>query len=176
MIPFYDSTDPAALIPTASFTHVAGYANGRFAWPENQFARFKRFIKIGVFPGQPEQAHDARVLDIERFDAGVSDFPPFARVRHSLGHDDALAYCSLSLVPDLVDAMDADQSTPWGLWVAWWWGRPHPPTAADIAAELRALYGLTLPPGRLRACQWQPGGPFDSSVWYTRDTFSRVGK
>ena len=179
MIPFADSTDPQAIDP-AKFSHVAGYANGKYAWPDHQFDRFKRHFKIAVKPGDPRQARLARCLDIERFDATVSDAAPFARHRAEAGHDDCLFYCSLSVVPALVAALRAARSeffsakrpVTWGLWVAWWWQRPHPPTATEVLAELKTLSGVTLEPGKLRGCQWQPGTDIDRSVWYAADNFS----
>ena len=177
MISFADSTNPAA-IPHA-FTHVAGYANGRFAWSSAEIASFPRHILIGVESGNPGQAKEARVLDVERFDAVPSDFPPFVAERRSAGHNDATAYTSIlgdagfgieALTAALSRAgMSLDSVR---LWVAWWWGRPFPPTAAEVHNEVRILTGLTLPVGTLWACQWQNGTNYDSSVLYGRDDFT----
>jgi hypothetical protein len=170
MFAFADSTSPEAIDP-AKFSHVAGYANGKYAWPDHQFTRFKRHFKIAVHPGDPTQARLARCLDIERFDATVSDAAPFARHRASAGHSDCLFYCSLSVVPALVSALHSTEAE-WGLWAAWWWQKPHAPTADEVLAELKRLSGVTLPPGKLRGCQWQPGSAIDRSVWYAPDNFS----
>ena len=179
MISFADSTNPAA-IPSA-FTHVAAYPNGDFAWPETQLARFPYHVEIGVFSGQPQQAQIARVLDVERFDATPADFPPFVLARRQLGHEDATAYSSIlgdegfgiaQIVAELGAAGILLSSVR--LWVAWWWGRPFPPTAAEVVAEVKALTGITLPPGVLWACQWQNGANYDSSVLYGRDDFTRT--
>ncbi|HXS63717.1 MAG TPA: hypothetical protein VN767_12775 [Streptosporangiaceae bacterium] len=176
MFAFADSTNPEA-IDAAKFSHVAGYANGKYAWSDHQFARFKRHFKIAVKPGDPSQARLARCLDIERFDATVADAAPFALDRAKAGHDDCLFYCSLSVVPALVSALRSAKAEhpdagKWGLWAAWWWQKPHAPTAAEVSAELKRLSGVTLPAGKLRGCQWQPGGAIDRSVWYAPDNFS----
>jgi hypothetical protein len=179
MFAFADSTSPEAIDP-AKFTHVAGYANGKYAWSDHEFGRFKRHFKIAVKPGDSGQARGARCLDIERFDATVADAAPFARERARAGHEDCLFYCSLSVVPALISALrsaenesaDAKHQLTWGLWAAWWWQKPHAPTAEEVLAELKALSGVTLPASKLRGCQWQTGPEIDRSVWYAADNFS----
>lgn len=176
MIEFADSTAPS-LIP-ASFTHVAAYGNGAYAWPGTELHRFPRHVIIAVKPGDPGQAKFARALDVERYDARPADFPPFARERHALGHDDPTAYSSI--VGDqgfglqaLINAMtDAGYKLPWRLWVAWWWGRDFPPAASEVLAEIRALTGIVLPQGVLWACQWRNLPGYDTSVLYGRDDFT----
>lgn len=178
MISFADSTTPSA-IPSA-FTHVAAYPNGAFAWPESQLARFASHVEVGVMPNDPGQAAIARVLDVERFDARPSDFPPFVLRRSQLGHLDATAYTSIlgpegyGLMPVVAELSKAGiLLSSVRLWVAWWWGRPFPPAAAEVLAEIKALTGLSLPVGCLWACQWQNGTRYDSSVLYGRDDFTR---
>jgi len=171
MIQFRDSVSPGS-IPTAT-THVAAYATGRYVWPTEQLDRFERHIKIGVLSRSPSQARIARVLDIERFDASVDDFPPFAEERLDLKHPDPTAYCSIDTIPALLLAIEAARLYTWRLWVAWWWERPLPPTAAEVLAEIRALTGIELPPRVLWACQWQNGVSYDTSVLYGADDFTR---
>lgn len=166
---FADSTTPR-LIP-GSFSHVMAYPNGRYAWPPAQLARFPWHVEIAVRAGQPEQATFARELDIELFDAGVADFRPFAGERHALGHDDATAYCSLNLVPALVRSM-AGSRLPWRLHAAWWWGQDVPPTRDQVLRELLGVFGVSLPPNRLWACQFMRGPNFDTSVLYGADDFT----
>jgi len=186
MFKFADSIHPDH-ISSFEFDHVAAYANGFWKWTPEQLARFPRHILIGVLGGQPEQARIARCLDMERYDAQARrDFAPFVQQRIALGHDDALGYSSiLGDTPDdgikaLIEAMTAADlgAAPWRLWVAWWWGRPFPPTAAEVLAEIKALTDITLPVGRLAGCQWLPGddtsatNDFDTSVWFIRDNFT----
>lgn len=178
MISFADSTTPAA-IPSA-FTHVAGYSDGLFDWSPGELGRFPAHVLIAVRPNDPGQARLARVLDVERYDALPADFPPFVFVRHQIGHEDATCYTSIvgdpgfgirAVVAALTQAGILLESVR--LWVAWYWGRPFPPTAAEVLAEIRALTGLSLPVGTLWACQWQNGTHYDSSVLYGRDDFTR---
>ena len=180
MFAFADSVTPQLINP-AEFSHVAAYANGRFAWSPAQVRRFPRHIMIGVLPGAPVQAQVARCLDMERFDATASDFEPFCQERFDAGHEDALGYTSIlgsspvEGVAAVVAAMH-ESPLPWALWVAWWWGRPFPPTAAEVLAEIKALTGIVLPVGRLAACQWRNAPALDTSVWYGRDTFTMAGQ
>ena len=175
--PFADSITPS-LIPPA-FTHVAAYANGRYAWPEIEIDRFPRHVMIGVEPGNPSQAAVARCLDVERFDARPADFPPFAEERTRLGHEDPTAYTSIlgpegfGLAPLLVAISNAQYKGPVRYWIAWWWGRPFPPTATEVLAEIKTLTNISLPASQLWACQWQNGQNYDSSVLYQRDDFTR---
>lgn len=178
MISFADSVTPQ-LINRAEFSHVAAYVNGRFAWPRQQLARFPYHILISV-TGDPTAARLARVQDDELFDATPEDFPPFMVERHAAGHDDPTSYTSIIGDPGfgIVNVLAAIQSaglfdTAWRLWVAWYWGRPFPPTAAEVLAEIKALTGITLEPGRLWACQWQNTPQLDRSVLYGRDDFAR---
>lgn len=174
MIRFADSINPAA-ISTADFDHVAAYVDGLYTWPDAELRRFPRHIEISVFPGDAQAAAQARVLDIERFDANPADFPLFVKARLAAGHEDATAYCSIDTVPAVIGAMRAAKIHPslWRLWVAWWWGRPMPPTAGEVANEIAALTGVVLPAGLLWACQWQSTTKFDQSVLYQRDDFTK---
>lgn len=175
MINFADSVTPR-LIPQ-TFTHVAAYGNGLYKWSPAQY-EFSKHITIAVKSGDPSQALYARALDVERYDARASDFPPFARERLALGHDDPTVYCSMVADPyfglrAVVNALaDAAYTGPWRLWVAWWWGRDYPPTAAEVLAEIRALTGLRLATGVLWACQWRNGLNYDTSALYGRDDFA----
>lgn len=180
MIQFADSAAPS-LIRYPEFTHVAVYANGMYQWPDDQVARFPAHVRIGVEAGQPAQAEVARVLDVECFDAAPADFPPFVRARHAAGHDDATVYTSILGDPGygiepVIEELTSNglMAASWRLWVAWWWQRPFPPTAAEVLAEIRALTNIVIAPGRLWACQWQNGPAFDTSVLYKRDDFVRL--
>ena len=179
MINFADSTNPAAI--PSQFTHVAAYHDGLYQWPTAQIERFPAHFEIGVLPGMPGQARFCRALDVERFDATPADFPPFVRERRQLGHEDATCYTSILGADGYGILPVAAKLTEAGilletvrLWVAWWWGRPFPPTAAEVLAEIRALTGLRLPVGTLWACQWQNGTHYDTSVLYGRDDFTRT--
>ena len=184
MFPFADSTEPEAINSGTGpvFAHVAAYDNGEYAWPAGSLARFPRHILIGVETGQPRQAIRCRALDMERFDAGADDFPPFVRQRLEEGHRDPLGYTSIlgeddneGLAAVLTALSVLPPDTPWEIWLAWYWGRNFPPAKAEVLAEIHALTGISLPPARLAACQWLPGpiGGYDTSVWYGRDTFTR---
>lgn len=170
--PFYDSTDWTQI--PASARYVAGYLNGRYAWPDTAYLTRSGHFKIGVLSEAPQQAREARCLDIERFDADVYDAAPFIAERSSSGHKDALLYTDLSNVATLLDAIKAggQWSSNWGLWIAWWWGRPNPPTRAQVRAQIEARWNGSLPNRRIKAVQWSNGLHYDSSMWYGTPHFS----
>src|SRR5215472_1228703 len=117
---------------------------------------------------------------MERGDASAVDFPDFCQERFDAGHEDALGYSSIlgNAPGEGIEAIwwrMSGSALPWQLWVAWWWGRPFPPTAAEVLAEIKALTGVVLPVGRLAACQWRNAPALDTSVWYKHDTFTVTG-
>ena len=98
-----DSTRPW-LIP-GSIRYAIAYANGIYAWPDDQTDRFAGHVKIGVLSGEPGQAATCRELDVERFDAGPADAPPFIAARRALGHDDATLYVNRANLPAVADRL-----------------------------------------------------------------------
>jgi hypothetical protein len=170
-VQFADSVSPQ-LIPASEFTHVAAYADGHYTWLAAELRRFPAHIQIAVEPGQPWQASEARVLDVERFDATPADVLPFINRRHQLGHNDATIYCSLSVVPSVIAAIGRS-TLPWRLWAAWWWRKDVPPSRDQVLLELFRLTGVALAPSRLWACQWRNGADWDTSVLYGADDFTR---
>jgi hypothetical protein len=162
-----DSTD-LALVP-ASIKAAFLYADGKYVPTGQEAARFEWVAHISV-TGNPLAAAYARVQDVERFDATPADFPEFAAQRLSLGHSCGVAYADLTTLTEtggLLDTLQAASmgSHPWLLWVAWWWGRDYPPARIQVVAEL-ARFGRLVNADRIAACQWKPGGPFDTSVLY----------
>lgn len=168
---FADSVSPA-LIP-GSFTHVAGYATGRYAWAAEEIKMFERHLLIGVLPNYPGQAQMARVLDVERYDATPADFPAFAQTREAKGFGDATVYCSLVNVAAVVKEMQPYRNVPWRLWAAWWVGADVMPTASAVLNELDDGFGVQLTPSRLWACQFATNADNDTSVLYGTDDFTR---
>jgi hypothetical protein len=95
MIHFYDASTPENV---PSGVYAAVYINGQFAWPQEQVKRMERVISISV-RSEAHWAIMARVLDIERGAASVSDLVPFVRARRELGYDDATAYVDREDLP-----------------------------------------------------------------------------
>jgi len=172
MFEFADAVDLANVDP-AVYPNVAAYANGRFAAPADQLARFKRHKLIAVEPNNPGQAAIARTLDVERFDATIFDAQPFINERYNHDRDDAEIYIEISSVPALLVATGAE-TRDWYVWIAWWWLQGVPPTGADVLNELREVYKTELPANvHLSACQWENTPTFDKSVSYRKNTFTR---
>jgi hypothetical protein len=160
-----DSTQPAQI--PASYKQMANrgaalYYDGRFACPPQVADTFPRRIMISV-TGDPAAARRARVQDIERFDATPKDWPPFAAERERLGRDDATCYCSADVVGQVVDACKAAKApAPSRWWIAWFVNSQ--PTRRQVIQEVRHLTGVELGPQVVWACQFLPGGHFDTSV------------
>lgn len=138
----FDSVDPF-LIPTSAQA-VAGYVNGRYAWPESGWARFPHAFKktISIRPDQV-----AYVLDVEQGDAEPDQVPGWCHLCLAGGLRRPTAYCSrLGTWPATraaVHAAGLDAVVDY--WVADYTGQPH------------------LVPGSV-ATQWIDSGPYDLSV------------
>ncbi len=144
-----DSASPQNVPGT--FTAVAVYINGLYAWPQAKIDRFPRILRISVL-SDPSHAAAARVLDVERCDAspGRADF---IRERQRLGHHDATIYCGESVVPAVQSAC---AGLSYRLWVASWTGHPH---EIDNAWAVQYSGGVNL--------------QYDTSIVYGREDFSR---
>jgi hypothetical protein len=155
---------------------VACYVNGIYAWSKTQEASFTRKIRVSVEPGQPLAARVARGLDVERYAARPADVPPFLAERAKISSDGTV-YCSLSTVPAVLEHLpDGNLEAVPRWWLAWYWGRYLPPSELEVRQELHRLTGITLPTGRLWACQYAgplSGGPWDVSIVYGEKDWSR---
>ena len=163
------NTDAAAIHAHAPTAPVACYINGLFAWSPAQEHLFARKIRISVMAGQPDAAKYARVLDVERGDARPADVPAFLNVRDTV-KPNGTVYCSLAAVPSVL-AVLGGRRTRW--WLAWYWGRPGHPSAAQVLAQLEAETGETIPADDLWACQYVSRAQWDESVIYGVEDFSR---
>jgi len=133
VITFYDSIKSTA-IPRGA-THVAGYADGMYAWSWLEIQLFPRHILISVLPAHPGMAANARVLDVERYAATPDDIVPFLRFRLSQGYGDGTIYGSLSIMPQIRAAIASDPVLVLGancrLWAAAWGTDPASWTPAN---------------------------------------------
>lgn len=162
------NSDAEAIHAQAPGAPVACYINGEFAWSPAQEHLFGRKIRISVMAGQPDAARYARVLDVERFDAGPADVDPFLQVRDTI-KPNGTVYCSLARVPAVVDALRGRRPR-W--WLAWYWGRPGAPSPGQVLAELEQTTGVQLP-GDLWACQYVSQTHWDKSAVYGAQDWSR---
>jgi hypothetical protein len=156
-------------------TPVAGYVTGGWPveWSEPQFAEFTRKIRIAQsFDLGVDQASMARVLDVETGAATPEDWPEFWESRTNKDH--ATCYCDLSNVPRVLQACeDAEIPEPSRFWLAWYWGKPGVPAAAQVLAELILLTGVDLEPKDLWAVQYANYAQWDLSAVYGTPDFSR---
>ena len=132
----WDSTTPLAIPLNAQL--VAGYVDGRYAWPQSAWARWptQRRVTIAVDIGTTQ----ADVLDVE---AGAAD-PAQARVwvqnRLRLGVRAPICYCNRSTEPALRAALTG---LNWRWWAADWTGQLH--TIPGAVAVQYASPGIGTP-------------------------------
>jgi hypothetical protein len=100
---------------------VAGYVDGRFAWPEEAWKRFPHAVHVHISVVPPGDPVTAGVLDVESGAASVSDARPFVEARRAHDHP-AVIYASRSIIPQIRKAC---RGLNFGLWVADWTGKPH---------------------------------------------------
>jgi hypothetical protein len=159
-IEMIDTTRPWMVPPDIAATTAAmAYPNGDFAWAATQEARFHRLIRISV-TGDPAMAARARGVDVERYDATPAEAPGYIDARRDAGHDDATVYCSRNTLPALFGFLGTRRprliiatldSYPW--------------TPAELAAVIRADYGLVLDPGWIWGIQAY-GAEVASGIWW----------
>lgn len=154
---------------------AAGYVTGGWPieWAESDFDLFTRKIRIAQsFDLAADDASIARVLDVELGAARPAWWPLFWAARTNKA--DATCYCSLDTVPAVVAACQAASIPPpsrW--WLAWYWGKPGEPTAAQVNQELGQLTGYVLEQDTIWAVQYAAYAQWDLSVVYGTPDFSR---
>lgn len=120
---FRDSVSPE-LIGTSTCDGVLYYANGLYKWSTAEVNRFieagKRVHAVDV---NGSAVQHADILDVETFDATPARVPDWVAERWRT-HSTAAVYCSRSVVPSVVRALDG---LPCYLIVADWTGVPHMP-------------------------------------------------
>src|SRR5581483_10825841 len=70
LITMYDSVTAWQIPPDAPA--VAGYVDGMYCWSAQDWARFPNALKVTI---ATSAAHDAMVLDVERWDATPDEAP-----------------------------------------------------------------------------------------------------
>lgn len=155
-------------IPDGKYHWCMAYANGAYAWARKYLDEFAGHVMIGVYAGQPQQAVYARELDVERYDASVTDVVPFVNYRAQLGHHDATIYASVStfqsMPPETLLAIPR-------LHVAWWRNVPGYPTRRQV---WQAIGVNDLPENNIWACQYMTvPDQYDVSVIYGERDFVR---
>ena len=151
---FRDTVRPELLaLPDHTYGGVFYYATGDYTWPTAQIKRFKLAGKrVHAIDTSGTGAEIADIVDVETGDLSPQDVPAWVdeRWKH---HSTAAVYCSRSVVPDVVSALDGRPSY---LIVADWTGQPHIPQ-------------LTLPPHVILAgVQYANLPDFDLTAIYSR--------
>lgn len=140
----YDSTAPLLLPSWAQM--VAGYVDGRFAWPASGWARFAHVPTVQIAVSAATNA--GTCLDVERYDAFPWEAPGWCQRRRAAGVTPSV-YVSASLwAATRTEFQSRGVAEPYW-WVADWDDQPNLPAGA-IAHQ------YTHPPAS--------GGDFDVSV------------
>jgi hypothetical protein len=105
-----DSATPEAIPDSAPM--VAGYVNGRYAWPKAAWERFadRPAVRINV-TGDPAAGGDA--LDVETGDATPADAPAWYDARKAAGAKNLAIYCSRDTLPAVNQHMGARRFFRW---------------------------------------------------------------
>lgn len=152
----YDSVTPTnILLHDTTPVMVAGYANGRYAWTQEQWNLFPRAVKIRI--AVRANYYNAHVLDCETGDATPAQCPAWARQRRLMGGV-PIIYCNRSTWPQVVKAF-ADSDTEYPLfWIATGSGKQDYPTGSigaqflldwqgvDVSAMADYIPGIDTPP------------------------------
>lgn len=149
-----DSTT-AADIPLAKMLMVAGYANGRFAWSVEDWARFPGIPHIHI-DVNGSHAADAGVLDVETGDATPVGAIAWVAARHNVGDSRPIVYCNRATRDAVVKNLSTHGFTlghDYGLWIATLDGTQVLPVMTGVVAVQHAGENLT-------------GGHYDESIVY----------
>jgi hypothetical protein len=167
-----DSTNPAEIPDLFKLkpNGAAAYIDGkRYAWPGSAIHDFPRVWCVSV-TGDPRLARNARVIDVERFDATPKDVEPY-RAARAAADDHTVVYCSRDTVLGVVEACPAWHELEW--WLSTLDGQAWTPST--IVAWIRAeLGGLELDPAKIRAIQSYPMGRYDMSRCFGNPRFFRT--
>jgi hypothetical protein len=100
----------------------AGYVAGNWPTYVPLMTKFphKRVVSIAVQANQ-----DAQVLDIEQGDATPDQAPEWVNRQRKLGRGRPTIYCSRSLYPEVVAALQKAHVAMPDFWIADWTGTPH---------------------------------------------------
>lgn len=159
-IEFYDSVTPAKI--PAGATHAALYRDGKFAATPEQAKRFPHVVWITV-DGDPH----SQVADFEPGNPvfAADALSRWEHQRHTLGRR-GIIYCDRSSVAGALAELSGRRAD-W--WISTLDGKRW--TAEELAADLKASFGVTIPAGDIWANQYA-GGPdadYDTSdlfgVW-----------
>lgn len=166
-----DSVEPAT-VPEAFAVRpngVIAYVDGRYAWTPDQLARFPRYESISV-TGDPAAMRVARWVDVERYDATPGDVPACWEARQRFGYANFGVYCDRSTVPEVLDATEGREPL-------WWIATldNHAWTPAELAANIYAVYRVTINPARVRWIQCYPLGSYDVSRGFGPETWAMNG-
>jgi len=163
------NSDAAAIKKRFPNAPVAYYVNGHYTWSSQEIQMFGRHIAISVEPHLPEAANGARCLDVERYDATPADVKPFLVERAKYANNGTI-YTSAANVRNVLDAAGNFDIPRW--WIAWYWGRPGAPTAAQVQQAVRMNCGVSLPLSKIWACQYISRAEWDESAVYGKKDFA----
>lgn len=136
----YDSVTPTNILNhDATPEMVAGYANGRYAWTQEEWDLFPNALKVRI--AVRANYYDAHVLDCEEGDATPAQCPAWARQRRLMG-EVPIIYCNRSTRPLVTAAFDNEETEHPLFWIATASGKETIPDGAIGAQFLLDWQGV----------------------------------
>ena len=137
----YDSVDPLSIPTNADL--IAGYIDGRYAWPEQSWLPVSGVTKVQI--AVRPTTNDGHVLDVETGDALPTDAPGWVVKRRAAGAIPSV-YCNVTTWPAVRQAFSGARVPEPGYWIAAYPG-----------------IGPIIYPGAV-AHQYADPGPYDLSI------------
>lgn len=136
----YDSVTPRNILNhTTTPQMVAGYANGRYAWTQEEWDLFPNAVKVRI--AVRSNFYDAHVLDCEEGDATPAQCPAWARQRRLMGGV-PIIYCNRSTLPLVRQAFQNQDTEQPLFWIATASGRAEYPPDSIGAQYLLDWQGV----------------------------------
>lgn len=150
------------------------YGTGQYAVSKIVADTFPRHVLIDVDASNPDLCD---ILDSERFDATPVHWPAWRAERDKWCRERHIErfpkiYCSIDPgdgygVEAVLDACEsANQLPPEHWWIAWYTPNHIPPTAQQVADEIKRLTNCIISPSKIWGCQYANFGSYDASIIY----------
>lgn len=122
----YDALNPSRIPLQAEM--VMGYD----AWTDQDWARFTKATKVRIAQHRDHVGMQYSVLDVERWDASISEARPWILQQQQIGAPFNTIYIQES---NLEELQDACLGLHYYIWLAWWTGNPRTHVPGTIGTQ-----------------------------------------